>query len=76
MAHPEVQRKVQDEIDRVLGDNCPTLGQRKNMPYTQVNSLLNKTTDLTAYIYIRPQSTKYCGMLILLLLTTVVLLRM
>jgi len=42
LAHSEVQRKVQDEIDRVLGDNCPTLGQRKNMPYTQatINEIL------------------------------------
>ena len=34
--HPEVQRMVQGEIDSVLGTECPTMGQMKRMPYTQV----------------------------------------
>ena len=34
--YPEVQKMVQEEIASVLGTNCPTLGHRKRMPYTQV----------------------------------------
>ncbi|CAG7818681.1 unnamed protein product, partial [Allacma fusca] len=33
--NPEVQRKVQAEIENVIGTNLPTLDQRSSMPYTQ-----------------------------------------
>ncbi|KAF9265663.1 cytochrome P450 [Marasmius fiardii PR-910] len=34
--HPEVQRKIQDEIDSVVGrDRLPTLQDRQNLPYTE-----------------------------------------
>ena len=36
VAYPGVQKKVQEEIERVLGDGYPTLEDRKKMPYTQV----------------------------------------
>ncbi|XP_061894786.1 uncharacterized protein LOC133644382 [Entelurus aequoreus] len=32
--HPEVQNKVQEEIERVLGTRGPTMADRTNMPYT------------------------------------------
>ena len=34
MLYPEVQRKAQAEIDRVIGnDRLPTLADRANLPY-------------------------------------------
>ncbi|XP_012222204.1 probable cytochrome P450 303a1 [Linepithema humile] len=32
---PHVQRKAQEELDRVLGDRFPTLADRSKMPYVQ-----------------------------------------
>lgn len=32
--YPEIQRKVQEEIERVVGSQQPTSGHRKLMPYT------------------------------------------
>ncbi|XP_076832783.1 cytochrome P450 2M1-like [Brachyhypopomus gauderio] len=35
MKHPDVQARVQEEIDEVVGpDRCPSLDDRQNMPYT------------------------------------------
>ncbi|NXF85017.1 CP2DE protein, partial [Eubucco bourcierii] len=35
LLHPEVQRKVQDDIDKVIGrDRPPTMADQLNMPYT------------------------------------------
>ena len=36
VAYPEVQRLVREEIDKVLAADCPTLEDRKRMPYMQV----------------------------------------
>ena len=36
VAYPGVQKKVQEEIERVVGDGHPTLEDRKKMTYTQV----------------------------------------
>ncbi len=34
-AHPEIQRKAQEELDRVLGSShLPTFEDRKSLPYT------------------------------------------
>ncbi|XP_068089314.1 cytochrome P450 2C5-like [Hyperolius riggenbachi] len=33
--HPEVQRKVQNEIDRVIGTAPPKMEHKKQMPYTE-----------------------------------------
>ena len=34
LLHPEVQRKAQEEIDRVIGnDRFPTLADQPNLPY-------------------------------------------
>ena len=38
---------IQEEIASVLGTNCPTLGHRKKMPYTQV--LILKAIQLNPY---------------------------
>ncbi|XP_078583757.1 cytochrome P450 2U1-like [Branchiostoma floridae x Branchiostoma japonicum] len=37
--HLEVQRKVQDEIDREFGSSPPTLSQRGKLPYTEATIL-------------------------------------
>ncbi|XP_063298138.1 cytochrome P450 2C31-like isoform X2 [Pelobates fuscus] len=34
MKYPEIQKKVQDEIDRVIGSSQPQTEHRKEMPYT------------------------------------------
>lgn len=41
LAYPEVQRKAQEEIDRVVGNGrLPTLEDRKNLPY--VDAVVNE----------------------------------
>ncbi|KAJ1149047.1 hypothetical protein NDU88_001867 [Pleurodeles waltl] len=34
MKYPDIQKKVQEEIDRVVGSEHPNMGHRKLMPYT------------------------------------------
>ena len=34
--HPEIQRKAQEELDRVVGtDRLPTFADRDNLPYLE-----------------------------------------
>ncbi len=33
--HPEIQKKIQDEIDTVLGENTPQLKDRPGLPYLE-----------------------------------------
>ncbi|XP_046656383.1 methyl farnesoate epoxidase-like isoform X2 [Daphnia pulicaria] len=33
--HPDVQRKMQEELDSVCGSSMPTLAQRPSLPYTE-----------------------------------------
>ena len=48
--YPQVQKKVQEELDRVVGRNrSPTLQDRSSLPYTEVNS----------FSYISTHSIKY-----------------
>lgn len=38
VAFPEVQRKAQEEVDRVIGsERLPALGDWENLPYLQVS---------------------------------------
>ncbi|XP_018426074.1 PREDICTED: cytochrome P450 2K4-like [Nanorana parkeri] len=34
ITYPDIQRKVQSEIEKVIGSSAPHTGHRKNMPYT------------------------------------------
>ncbi|XP_018426073.1 PREDICTED: cytochrome P450 2C5-like [Nanorana parkeri] len=34
VTYPDIQRKVQNEIEKVIGSSAPHTGHRKNMPYT------------------------------------------
>ena len=37
--HPEVQKKAQEELDRVIGrDRMPTVDDEKNLPYCHVSN--------------------------------------
>lgn len=37
-AYPEIQKKAQDELDRVVGrDRLPTIEDEKNLPYCHVS---------------------------------------
>ena len=41
VAFPEVQRKAQEEVDRVIGpDRTPTFEDWANLPYLRVSRLL------------------------------------
>ncbi|XP_068089316.1 uncharacterized protein [Hyperolius riggenbachi] len=69
--YPEVQRKVQSEIDRVIGTASPTQEHKKEMPYTEAvlcevqrfgdvvpNNVLHLTTqDVTLRGYFIPKGT-------------------
>ncbi|NP_001085210.1 cytochrome P450 family 2 subfamily E member 1 L homeolog [Xenopus laevis] len=79
MKYPEVQKKVQDEIDRVIGSAQPRLAHRKQMPYTEaviheIQRLGNlapnvgheTTKDVTFRGYFIPKGTQ-----VIILLTSV-----
>ncbi|OCT81360.1 cytochrome P450 2B1 isoform X2 [Xenopus laevis] len=71
MKYPEVQKKVQDEIDKVIGSAEPRLDHRKHMPFTDAviheiqrfgnlvpNGLPHATTkDVTFRGYFIPKGT-------------------
>uniref|UniRef100_UPI00358E581F cytochrome P450 2F2-like n=1 Tax=Myxine glutinosa TaxID=7769 RepID=UPI00358E581F len=69
--HPDVQARVQAEIDRVLGERAPTMADRENLPYT--NAVIHEiqrfsdiipmnvphatTTDVEMYGFLIPKGT-------------------
>ncbi|XP_063771264.1 cytochrome P450 2K6-like [Pseudophryne corroboree] len=71
MKYPEIQRKVQNEIDKVIGTSEPQAAHRKEMPYTDAvihevqrfgnivpNNLPHATTqDVTFRGYFLPKGT-------------------
>ncbi|XP_075057393.1 cytochrome P450 2K1-like isoform X2 [Mixophyes fleayi] len=71
MKHPEIQRKVQSEIENVIGSSEPQVSHRKDMPYTDAviheiqrfgnivpNNLPHATTqDVTFRGYFLPKGT-------------------
>jgi len=47
--HPEVQRKAQEEIDRVLGhDRLPSAQDKKDLPY--VNAIMKEVVRLNPVV--------------------------
>ncbi|XP_069035463.1 cytochrome P450 2J4-like [Lepisosteus oculatus] len=74
--YPEIQKKVQDEIDRVIGQGRqPSMADRANMPYTdavihEVQRMGNiiplnlprmATKDITVRGYVLPKGTQIFG---------------
>ncbi|KAM5163933.1 cytochrome P450 2K4-like [Mantella aurantiaca] len=71
MKYPEIQKKVQEEIDNVIGSSRPQSSHRKEMPYTDAviheiqrfgnivpNNLPHETTtDVTFWGYTIPKGT-------------------
>ena len=39
LANPEIQKKIQEEVDEVLGDRVPTLKDRPHLPYLEAVTL-------------------------------------
>ena len=63
--HPEVQRKAQEEIDRVVGhDRLPDAQDRKNIPY--VDAIMREVMRLNP---VTPLGESQCGQAPLDLLT-------
>ena len=52
---PEVQRKVQEEIDQVAGSRAPELNDRKNMPYT--DAVIHEVLRHSCIVYTTPHAT-------------------
>jgi cytochrome P450 len=54
--HPEVQRKAQEEIDRVIGhDRLPSTQDRKDLPY--VEAIMKEVIRLNP---VAPLGESYC----------------
>ncbi|XP_063057372.1 cytochrome P450 2J2-like [Engraulis encrasicolus] len=78
MKYPEIQRKVQEEIDRVVGSSRqPSVADRENMPYTDaviheiqrlgnilpLNLVRSATKDTQVGDYVIPKGTMVAGVL-------------
>ncbi|XP_063056817.1 cytochrome P450 2J4-like [Engraulis encrasicolus] len=78
MKYPEIQRKVQEEIDRVVGSSRqPSVADRENMPYTDaviheiqrvgnilpLNVTRSATQDTQVGDYVIPKGTMVMGIL-------------
>ncbi|NXI97046.1 CP2W1 protein, partial [Psophia crepitans] len=56
MKYPEIQKKVQAEIEQVLGpDSLPTFGDRKNMPFT--NAVIHEVQRFVSLLPHIPRCT-------------------
>ena len=44
-SHPEVQRKLQEEVDIITGGRGPRLSDKKGMPYTEAVRLYLDSKD-------------------------------